>query len=87
MLAAIDGDHLAGDGAGAEQIEQRVADVAGIGRIAERRPRLRSCRTRLATGPVSRRVGPGPMALTRMRGASDCAMVCVMVQSAALLRV
>ena len=31
MLAAVDADQLAGDGAGIEQVAQRGGDVGGIG--------------------------------------------------------
>ena len=82
MLAAVERDHLAGhrarlarDSGSSRRIRQVPARASGSARRPAPRNPLSSCR---AFG----RVGPGPMALTRMRGASACAIVCVAVHSA-----
>ena len=87
MLAAIERDHLAGHRRRRQDEAHRGGDLlAAWCRAAA--ASLRYCRRNCSS--LCRglgRVGPGPMALTRMRGASASAMVCVKVHSAALLSV
>ena len=86
MLAAVDGEHLAGDAAGAGQIGNRVRDLRR-GRAAAERHRRALARKRRAVLAGLASVGPGPTALTRMRGASACASVLVAANRADLVSV
>ena len=53
----------------------------GVGAALERQACDRGLEAGLGLARLARSVGPGPMALTRMRGASDWARVRVAVQS------
>ena len=75
VLAAVDGDHLAGDRASVNQVEDGARDLVGrrrAGPAAWPAPRRRSPP---AAWWIEARVGPGPMPLTRMRGARAWASV------------
>jgi hypothetical protein len=79
MLATVDRDELAGDAGAVEEEPQCGGDVGGFAP----RPRTVAARWRAKCGlglPEARRVGPGPMALTRMFGARPCAAVWVRAQ-------
>ena len=77
VLAAIHRDHLAGDGARLQKIAHRGADIGGLGAVAERGRVALAVEILLGLARVDASVGPGPTALTRMRGASACARVVV----------
>ncbi len=85
MLAAVHGDHLAGHRRGVNQIERRGDHLGELGRLLQGTPAA-SAWNSSGEWWIEGRMGPGPMALTRMRGANPWAMVRVAVHNAALLR-
>ena len=83
MLAAVERDHLAGHRPRLPEIANRSAEF-GERRAATRISPSTCASKSSASCRVLANVGPGPIALTRILGASACAIVCVAVHSADL---
>ena len=83
VLAAVDGDHLAGHRRRVDQIAQGLGDLGGTDRPAQQGRGGLGVEAAWSWW-IEGRVGPGPMPFTRMRGASAWASIFVASQSAAL---
>ena len=87
VLAAIERDHLPGDRRRIEQEADGAANLLDRGAAAEAASLRHSASNSASLCHRFLSTGPGPMALTRMRGASAWASVCVAVHSADLAMV
>ncbi len=86
MLAAIDRERLAGDAAGLRQMQDGCGDFLRGNGVSQGTPAT-SRRKPSSPSASLGSTGPGATALTRMRGASACAIVRVAAWRAALLSV
>jgi hypothetical protein len=80
MLAAINGNHLPGDGPRLPKVADGSAEFGQFRAPPENKAIHLGGKVAIAL-PNILQGRPGPIALTRMRGASACAIICVAVHS------